>query len=371
MHVPFLELRRGYDELKAELDAALSRVMSSGWYILGAETRAFEEEFAAYCGTKYGIGVGNGLDALVLILRALDVGPGDEVIVPSNTFIATWLAVSQVGATPVPVEPDPHTFNLDPASVAGALTSRTKVLMPVHLYGQTADMASIVELAKSHGIKVVEDAAQAHGARFEGRRAGGLADAAGFSFYPGKNLGAFGDGGMVTTDDSALAARVRLLRNYGSRVKYEHLEQGTNSRLDEIQAAVLRVKLAHLDRGNERRREVASRYLRELNGVGIGLPIVLNRAEPVWHLFVVRSSQRDAFVAALKARGVEVGIHYPAHPAAQRAYRSIDSPSLPIADALSKSVVSLPISPWIQDDEVTHVIASVIEAAREVGAKSP
>ena len=260
MRIPFLDLKAASTELREELDAAYHRVMDSGWYILGEEVDAFEAEWAAYCGVRYCVGVGNGLDALHLILRAMDIGTGDEVIVPSNTYIATWLAVSYAGATPVPVEPDPRTFNLDPTRVEAAITPRTRALLPVHLYGQPADMDGLLEVARRHDLRVVEDAAQAHGATYKGRRCGGLADAAGFSFYPGKNLGALGDAGAVTTDDDRIADRVRALRNYGSRRKYYHDEKGYNSRLDPLQAAFLRVKARHLDEWNGRRAELASRY---------------------------------------------------------------------------------------------------------------
>lgn len=369
MHVPFLELRRGYEELKPEIDGAVSRVLASGWYILGAELRAFEEEFAQAIGARHAIGVGNGLDALVLLLRAHDIGPGHEVIVPSNTFIATWLAVSQVGATPVPVEPDPSSYNLDPSRLKLALTSRTRAVMPVHLYGQPADMDPIVEFARANGLVLIEDAAQAHLARYGGKPVGTFGQGAGFSFYPGKNLGALGDGGMVTTDDDAVASRVRLLRNYGSRVKYEHLEQGTNSRLDELQAAVLRVKLGALERGNSRRRAVATRYLEGLDRSLLTLPSVRPEREHVWHLFVVRSTARDALAAALKERGVETVVHYPRPPSAQLAYPGV-APQ-PLAEAMGRSVLSLPISPWMTDDEVRTVIDATNAAAAAVGSRAP
>jgi dTDP-4-amino-4,6-dideoxygalactose transaminase len=258
VRVPFLDLKAAHAELRAELDAAYARVMDSGWFVLGDELAAFEAEFAAYCGARHCVGVGNGLDALHLILRAMQIGPGDEVIVPANTYIATWLAVSYAGAAPVPVEPDPRTFNLDPARVEAAVTPRTKAVMPVHLYGQPADVDAVREVAARHGLRVIEDAAQAQGARYRGRAAGSLADAAGFSFYPGKNLGAAGDAGAVTTDDDALAAELRRLRNYGSPAKYQHDVKGFNSRLDELQAAVLRVKLRRLDEWNARRAAVAT-----------------------------------------------------------------------------------------------------------------
>src|SRR5918992_4509252 len=292
--IPFLDVPAAYAELQHELDDAAKRVMASGQFILGPEVTAFEEEFAAYCDVRHAIGVGSGLDALRLLLLGYEIGPGDEVIVPSNTFIATWLAVSQAGATPVPVEPDPATHNITAEAVEASITPSTKAIMPVHLYGQSADMDRLAALGCERGIPVIEDAAQAQGARYRGRRTGGLADAAGFSFYPGKNLGALGDAGAVTTDDDALAERVRLLRNYGSKVKYHHDLPGMNSRLDSLQAAFLRIKLRRLDEWNERRREVAERYLERLDGTeGLVLPAVADWAEPVWHLFVVQHPRRD------------------------------------------------------------------------------
>ena len=302
--IPFLDVGAAYAELREEIDAATRGVMSSGQFILGPEVSAFEEEFAAYCETRHAIGVGSGLDALRLILLGYDLGPGDEVVVPSNTFIATWLAVTQAGAIPVPVEPDPVSHNITAEAVEAAITPSTKAIMPVHLYGHPADMDAIVALGRERGIPVIEDAAQAQGARYHGRRAGSLGDAAGFSFYPGKNLGAMGDAGAVTTDDDALAERVRMLRNYGSKVKYHHDVPGMNSRLDSLQAAALRVKLRYLDEWNDRRRRLAARYIDALAGVeGLVLPVPAEWAEPVWHLFVVRSPQsRHAPDAAVGGR---------------------------------------------------------------------
>ena len=293
MKIPFLDIKASYLELKEGFDAAYQRVMDSGWYIQGEELKAFETEFAEYCGVKHCIGVGNGLDALHLILRAMDIGEGDEVIVPANTFIATWLAVTYAGATPVPVEPDERTYNIAPSKIEAAITKRTKAIMPVHLYGQPADMDPIVEIAARYNLKVIEDAAQAHGAKYKGRHTGGLGDAAGFSFYPGKNLGAFGDGGTVTTNDAELAKKVRMLGNYGSSVKYKNDIKGFNSRLDELQAAFLRVKLKKLAEWNKRRKVIANCYLNELEGVkDIILPYVPDWADPVWHLFVVHTKER-------------------------------------------------------------------------------
>ncbi|HSX59488.1 MAG TPA: DegT/DnrJ/EryC1/StrS family aminotransferase [Tahibacter sp.] len=348
--VPFLDLKAAYLELKPEIDEAVARVLDSGWYILGEEVEAFEAEFAAYGGSRHCVGVANGLDALHLALRALDVGPGDEVIVPSNTYIATWLAVSQCGATPVPVEPDPLTHNLDPARVAAAITPRTRVLMPVHLYGQPADLDPLLALARERGLRVVEDAAQAHGARYRGRRIGAHGDLVAWSFYPGKNLGALGDAGALTTDDAVLAERLRALRNYGSRVKYVNDEAGWNSRLDPLQAAALRVKLRHLDAWNARRTALAAYYDEALAPLDLVRPVVPDWAEPVWHLYVVQLDRRDAVQRELAARGVGSLIHYPIPPHRQRAYAQTAAAAahLPIAERLADRVLSLPIGPQLE-----------------------
>lgn len=360
--IPFLDLKRLNAAHDAEIRAGIARVIDSGWYILGAEVAAFEREFAAYCGVRHCIGVADGLAALHLILRAYGIGEGDEVIVPSNTFIATWLAVSQAGATPVPVEPDPRTHNIDPARLEAAITPRTKALMPVHLYGQPADMAPLLAVARRHGLKVIEDAAQAHGARYQGRRAGGLGDAAGFSFYPGKNLGALGDGGAITTDDEDLAARLRMLRNYGSSIKYKHEMAGVNSRLDEIQAAVLRAKLPALDADNEARRRIATAYLEALQGLPLQLPEVVEGAEPVWHLMVIGTDRRAAVQAALTEAGIGHLVHYPIACHQQQAYADRPWPPLPIAEALQHQVLSLPIAPYMTDDDVQRVAAVIRKA---------
>jgi dTDP-4-amino-4,6-dideoxygalactose transaminase len=367
MNVPFLDLKAVYAELQTELDAAAQRVLASGWYITGPEVEAFETEFAAYCGARHCVGVGNGLEALHLTLRALDVGPGDEVIVPSNTFIATWLAVSYAGATPVPVEPDEQTYNLDPALVEAAITPRTKAIMPVHLYGQPADMDAINELAAKYGIAVVEDAAQAQGARLRGRRAGGLGHAAGFSFYPGKNLGALGDAGAVVTNDAGLADRVRVLRNYGSHVKYEHEVRGVNSRLDELQAALLRVKLTRLDEWNERRKRAAEFYAQMLEGVAdLALPRVPAWADPVWHLFVVRHPERERLRAHLTAAGIGTIIHYPCPPHLQPAYIDLGykQGAFPIAERMAAEVLSLPLGPHLSEDAAQYVVEQLAAFAR-------
>jgi dTDP-4-amino-4,6-dideoxygalactose transaminase len=356
--IPFLDLGAAYEELQGELEAATSRVLQSGWYLLGEELEAFEQEFADYLGVKHCVGVGSGLDALHLSLRAMGVGEGDEVIVPSNTYIATWLAVSYVGATPVPVEPDEKTYNLDPTRVEAALTERTKAILPVHLYGQPADMDPILAIAERHNLLVLEDAAQAHGARYKGKRVGGLGHAAAWSFYPGKNLGALGDGGAVTTNDAELAERVRMLRNYGSKVKYVNEVQGFNSRLDELQAAALRVKLAHLEVWNARRKGLAAMYLEELRDTPLTLPCVREWAEPVWHLFVVRTAGREQLQKRLKAQGVATLIHYPIPPHLQAAYRNLGfhEGSFPLAEAIHREVLSLPLGPHLSPGGTKKVI---------------
>lgn len=357
MQIPFLDVGAAYRELKPEIDAAISRVLDSGWYILGPEVDAFEAEYAAYCEAEHAIGVANGLDALHLALLAMGVGPGDEVIVPSNTYIATWLAVSQCGATPVPVEPVEATYNIDPARIEAAITPATRVILPVHLYGQPADLDPILAIARQHGLRVLEDAAQAHGARYKGRRIGAHGDAVAWSFYPGKNLGALGDGGAVTTNDPELADRIRVLRNYGSRVKYVNEVKGFNSRLDPIQAAVLRVKLRVLDEWNARRSGIAQRYLEGLAGSGLVLPQVPEWAEPVWHLFVVRHPQRDALVKRLNEAGVGTLIHYPVPPHLQGAYAEMGFGvgAFPVAERMADEVLSLPIGPHLSATSIEPI----------------
>lgn len=367
MKVPFLELKPAYLEFKDEFDLAYHRVMDSGRYLFGQELEAFEAEFAAYCGTKHCIGVGNGLDALHLILRACGIGSGDEVLVPSNTFIATWLAVSYAGAAPVPVEPDPKTYNLDPCRIEAAITPRTRAIMPVHLYGQPANMDAINAIAQKHGLKVIEDSAQAQGARYRGRCTGGLGDAAGHSFYPGKNLGAFADAGAVTTKDAHLADRVRTLRNYGSKKKYYYEAQGVNSRLDELQAAFLRIKLHHLDEWNSRRSKIANVYFDGIKSeIGnqkseLMLPFVPEWAEPVWHLFVVRHPKRDALQKRLAEGGIGTLVHYPIPPHLSGAYATqrLARGALPIAEQLSSSVLSLPMGPHLVRDQVMVVLEAI------------
>ncbi|MEJ5349139.1 MAG: DegT/DnrJ/EryC1/StrS family aminotransferase [Desulfosoma sp.] len=368
MKVPFLDLRALYLELEDDLDAAYRRVMTSGRYILGEEVAAFESAFARYCSVKHCVGTGNGLDALHLILRALDIGPGDEVIVPAHTFIATWLAVSLAGATPVPVDPQESTYNIDPEKVEAAVTSRTRAIIAVHLYGQPADMDPIVEIARRYRLHVIEDAAQAHGARYKGKRTGGLGDAAAFSFYPGKNLGAFGDGGAITTNDDELAERLRSLRNYGSPIKYLHEIRGWNSRLDELQAAFLRVKLERLDVWNERRRQLASRYLMGLHQFcEIVPPWVPDWAEPVWHLFVIRVDNRDHVQRALTEQGIETLIHYPVPPHKQRAYGEMHERSYPVTERLHAQVLSLPMGPTMTEADVDRVLEVLELSLRRKG----
>jgi dTDP-4-amino-4,6-dideoxygalactose transaminase len=359
--IPFLDLKAPYLELKQELDEAIARVVSSGWFIGGGEVDQFEAEYATYCGAAHAIGVANGLDALHLALRAMDVGPGDEVIVPSNTYIATWLAVSQCGATPVPVEPNERTYNIDPALIEAAITPRTKVILPVHLYGQPADMDPILAIARKHGLRVLEDGAQAHGARYKGHRLGAHGDAVAWSFYPGKNLGAMGDGGAVTTNDPHIADRLRVLRNYGSRVKYVNEVQGYNSRLDPLQAAILRVKLAHLDAWNARRSAIAARYQQGLAGCGLTLPHVSDWAEPAWHLYEVQHPQRDLLQQALADNGVGSLIHYPIPPHLQQAYSTAGwgVGAFPLAERMAERLLSLPMGPHFSSDQVESVIKHV------------
>lgn len=358
--VPFLDLRSAYAESKAAIDVAMARVAESGWYLLGPELASFEAEFAAACGSQHCVGVANGLDGLHLGLLALGVGPGDEVIVPSNTYIATWLAVSQCGARVVPVEPVESTYNLDPSRIEAEITPRTKVILPVHLYGQPADMDAINEVAGKHGLKVLDDCAQAHASLYKDRPVGSLADLSAWSFYPGKNLGAFGDAGAVT-GDSALIEQVRVLGNYGSRVKYHNEIKGFNSRLDELQAAVLKVKLGHLDAATARRRSIAARYLSGLRDSPLVLPCVAPFANPAWHLFVVRHPHRDDFQKRLSARGIGTLIHYPVPPHLQPAYAELGwkRGRFPVSETIHSEVLSLPMWPGMDDPTVEHVIEAV------------
>ena len=360
--IQFLDMKAPYVELKHDLDAAYQRVMESGQYVLGVEVECFESEFAKYCGTAHCVGVGNGLDAMHLVLRAWGIGPGDEVIVPSNTYIATWLAVTYSGAIPVPVEPSEETYNIDSHRLEAAITPRTKAIIPVHLYGQPADMESINRTARKYGLRVLEDAAQGHGARYRGRRVGSLAEAAAFSFYPGKNLGALGDSGAVTTDDPDLAAKLRKLRNYGSAVKYVNDLRGFNSRLDEVQAALLRVKLRHLDEWNQRRRVVAAWYESHLREYfpEILLPRVPDEIAPCWHLFVVRTGNRAKIQEALHGAGLGTLIHYPIPPHLQHAYSDLGlgRGALPLAERLADEVLSLPMGPHLDCGHLESKLSS-------------
>jgi dTDP-4-amino-4,6-dideoxygalactose transaminase len=373
--VPFLDLKGITHSQHAELTAAFGRVLASGWFILGEELKAFEREFADYCGAQFCVGVANGLDALTLGLRAMGIGAGDEVLVPSNTYIATWLAVTHAGATPVPVEPVEGHFNIDPARLAAAITPRTRAVMPVHLYGKPADMDAILAVARTHGLKVLEDGAQAHGARYKGQRLGAHGDAVAWSFYPGKNLGCLGDGGAITTNDAQLAEQLRELRNYGSKVKYHNEVVGFNSRLDELQAALLRVKLPKLDADNQRRAAIARHYLNGLAGLahhGLVLPQDDAPEASAWHLFVVRHPQRDALARLLAEDGIGTVIHYPIPPHLQPAYANLQlgPGSLPLAESIHREVLSLPMGPTQDDAQTQRVIDAVHRAVAALGVAS-
>jgi dTDP-4-amino-4,6-dideoxygalactose transaminase len=369
IRVPFLDLATPHSSMEEELRGAIARVVKSNSFILGDEVKRFESRWADYCEANFAVGVGNGLDALHLILRAIDVGPGDEVLVPDNTFIATWLAVTMCGATPVSVPSDPATFNMDPALASGFITPRTKGIIAVHLYGQPADLDRLAEVTRAHKLFLIEDAAQAHGARYKGKRIGGHSAAAAWSFYPGKNLGALGDAGAVTTNDADLADKIRLLRNYGSKMKYEHLLQGVNSRLDEIQASVLSVKLDRLDDWNTRRSVIATQYREGLLPLLstssssssprlLSIPVVPEWADSVWHLFVIRVSHRSVVMTELAGQGIETSIHYPIPPGQQLAYASPPSPNGMSHSASDGSgqLLSLPIGPHLDEQQIKHVI---------------
>jgi dTDP-4-amino-4,6-dideoxygalactose transaminase len=367
--IPFLDMKPHYLELKDELDQAYRRVMESGWYIMGEEVESFEQEFAAYVGVKHCVGVGNGLEALQLILMGYGIGAGDEVIVPANTYIASWLAVSYTGATPVPIEPDPVTYNIDSRLIEKAITPRTKAIMPVHLYGQSVEMKSIWKIAEKHGLKIIEDAAQTHGGWYRDRMTGNLGDAAGFSFYPSKNLGAFGDAGAVVTNDDDLADKVRVLRNYGSRKKYYNEVKGHNSRLDPMQAAFLRVKLKYLDEWNKRRDKIAKQYLDGLRLVpDLGLPHVPTDVVPAWHLFVISHPQRDRSQAYLKEQGIGTMIHYPVPPHLSEAYQELGYQvgDFPITEKMANTFLSIPIGPHLSTDDVDYVIEKLREFCLKV-----
>lgn len=356
--IPFVSFERMHQEIRADLDQAYHRVMERNWFIQGEECDAFEKEFAAYCGVKYCIGCGNGLDALMLILKGYGIGQGDEVIVPSNTFIATVLAVSYVGATPVFVEPELETYTIDPTLIEDKISEKTKAIMAVHLYGQTAKMGEIHAIADRYGLKVIEDAAQAHGALYQGKKAGSLGDAAGFSFYPGKNLGALGDAGAVVTNDKELADKVRALGNYGSDYKYHHIYQGNNSRLDELQAAFLRVKLSHLDIWNQRRQEIAEIYLNGINNDKIILPEQIENTMHMYHIFAVRCKERQALEDFMNHYNIGTNKHYPLPIHLQQAYRDLGyrEGDFPIAEVISATELSLPMYYGMTDDEVREVV---------------
>lgn len=361
MEVPFVSFKPMEHELDQELRAAFDRVYTRSWYIEGEEDKAFESAFAEYCGTKYCVGVGNGLDALMLSLKALGIGLGDEVIVPSNTYIATALAVTYVGAKPVFVEPDIRTFNINPFLIEAAITNKTKAIMPVHLYGQACDMDPILEIARKHNLFVIEDCAQAHGATYKGKIVGSFGDVAGFSFYPGKNLGALGDAGAVVTNSEELSVKIRALGNYGSDYKYHHIYKGNNSRLDEMQAAFLRAKLPHLDRMNEERRRIADRYLKEINNPKIILPIVLDECSPVWHIFGIRCEERNSLETYLKKKGIGTNKHYPIPMHLQDCYNDLGfrQGAFPIAEEISAMELSLPMFYGMSDEQVSYVIETI------------
>lgn len=362
MKIPFVDLKHDYLLQKQEFDAAYEKFMLSNFYMMGKELETFEKRFAEYCKTQFCIGVGNGLDALYLILRAMEIGSGDEVIVPANTYIASWLAVSYVGATLVPVEPDEQTYNIDPQRIEAAITPKTKAIMVVHLYGQAADMDPIKLIAKKYNLKIIEDAAQAHGAQYKQRLAGGLGDAAGFSFYPTKNLGAFGDGGAITTNDAQLADKIRLLRNYGSRVKYMNEIKGVNSRLDELQAAFLNVKLNKLTEANNFRKYCANKYIEKLGALeNIILPREPNWSESVWHLFVIRHPERDLLMQHLRELGIGTLIHYPVPPHLSDAYRDLGYKpgDFPITEKIANEMVSLPMGSHLTEESITTICDAI------------
>lgn len=356
MKIPFLDLSKINNRFRQEISSAIEDVLDRGWYLNGTYNEVFSRNFATYCGTKYALGVANGLDALNLIIKGFGFGVGDEIIVPANTYIASILAISENGCTPVLVEPDPKTFNIDINKIEEKITHNTKAIMVVHLYGQAVDMAKVWELAKNYNLKVIEDSAQAHGALYDGRRTGNLSDASAFSFYPGKNLGCLGDGGGITTNDDFLYNRVKALANYGSDKKYHHIYKGVNSRLDEIQAAVLDIKLKYLDSDNDLRRRIAKIYREEIINPGILLPQTYSESAAVWHIFAIRSKNRSLLQNYLKSHGVETLIHYPTPPHKQEAYKEWNELKFPVSEQLHNEVLSLPISPVMTEDEARYVV---------------
>ena len=362
--IPFLDMKSPYLELKEELTEAYFRVMESGWYILGEEVEAYESEFAEYCGAKYCVGVGNGLEALKLAMQAGGIGDGDEVIVPANTYIATWLAISYTGATPVPIEPDPTTYNLDPNRIEAAISPNTKGILPVHLYGLPANMDPVMEIAKRNGLLVIEDAAQAQGSIYRGEKAGNLGHVAGFSFYPGKNLGALGDAGAVVTNDPTLAEKVKVLRNYGSQKKYYNEVKGINSRLDELQAAFLRVKLKYLDRWNDRRTQIATNYLRLLKNIPeVQLPSIQFNTVSNWHIFAIHTTERNELKEYLQDNGIGTLIHYPVPPHLSTAYSDMEfsQGSFPISENLALCELSIPIGPHLNDTDTEYICKVIMD----------
>ena len=357
--IKFLDLHKINERFRNEIDTRIKKVLDSGWYLLGQEDKTFEQNFAQFCEVKHCIGVANGLDALNLIIKAYGFGTGDEIIVPANTYIASILAISENGCTPVFVEPDINTYNINPDLIEEKITDKTKAIMVVHLYGQAVQMDKIWDLAKKYNLKIIEDSAQAHGALYNGKRVGNLGDASGFSFYPGKNLGCMGDGGCVTTNDDELAAKVRALANYGSDRKYHHIYKGVNSRLDEIQAAILDVKLPYLDKDNARRREIAKYYRENITNPKIILPKTYDEAAHVWHVFTLRTENRDELQKYLEDNGIQTNIHYPTPPHKQGAYKEMANHSYPISEEIHRTILSIPISPVLTDDEVKKVVEVV------------
>lgn len=354
--IPFLDLHAVNERFRAEIDAKIKSVLDSGWYLLGEENNAFEKEFATFCGVKNAIGCANGLDALKLIIKAYGFKKGDEIIVPANTYIASILAISENGCTPVLVEPDIHTYNIDPLKIEEKITAKTKAIMVVHLYGQATEMEKVLEIAQKYHLKVIEDSAQAHGAFYQGKRAGNLGDASGFSFYPGKNLGCLGDGGAVTTNDDELASKIRAIRNYGSHVKYQNIFIGMNSRLDEVQAAILSVKLKHIDQDNEKRREIARYYLEHIKNPLITLPKIKDEKSHVWHIFAIRAKERNRLQDYLTKCGIQTLIHYPIPPHKQVCYSEMNHLSFPITEEIHRTILSLPMSPTLSLEEAKTIV---------------
>lgn len=359
--IKFLDLYKINERLRKEINGKITQVLDSGWYLLGEETENFEQNFAKYCGVKHCIGVANGLESLNLIIRGYGFAQGDEIIVPANTYIASILSISENGCTPILVEPDINTYNINPDLIEKKITSKTKAIMVVHLYGQAVQMDKIWTLAKKYNLKIIEDSAQAHGAKYQNQRVGSLGDASGFSFYPGKNLGCVGDGGCVTTNDDELAQKIKALRNYGSHKKYHNVFIGINSRLDEIQAGILDIKLKFLDENNQKRKEIAKYYRKNIKNSSIILPNVYAEDAHVWHLFVVRTKQRDNFQKYLLDNEIQTIIHYPIPPHKQECYKLWNNLSYPITEEIHKSVLSLPISPVMSDDEMRKVVEVVNE----------